>query len=34
MESDLNINFDTRLRRGFSGQVKYRLGRDSEDEDD
>lgn len=24
-----SINYDTRLRRGFGGQVKYRLGSDA-----
>ena len=28
-ELDFIINYDTRLRRGFGGQVKYRLGRDA-----
>lgn len=27
-EMDFIINYDTRLRQGFGGQVKYRLGRD------
>jgi len=26
-ELDFVVNYDTRLRRGFGGQVKYRLGR-------
>ena len=30
---DLIINHDTRLRRGFGGQVKYRRGRDAGEEE-
>jgi hypothetical protein len=26
-------HYDTRLRRGFGGQVKYRLGRDAGEEE-
>jgi len=28
------INYDTRLRQGFGGQVKYRLGRDGGEEEE
>ena len=31
-ELDFALNYDTRLRQGFSGQVKYRLGRETETE--
>ena len=31
-ELDFILNDDTRLRQGFGGQVKYRLGRDTEEE--
>jgi hypothetical protein len=27
------VNYDTRLRRGFGGQVKYRLGRAAGEEE-
>jgi hypothetical protein len=33
-EQDSIINDDTCLRRGFGGQVKYRLGRDTESRED
>ena len=32
-ELDFILNCDTRLRRGFGGQVKYRLGRDRGEEE-
>jgi len=32
-ELDFVVNYDTRLRRGFGGQVKYRLGRSAGEED-
>jgi hypothetical protein len=32
-ELDFTIKYDTCLRRGFGGQVKYRLGRDAEEEE-
>ena len=31
-ELDFILNYDTRLRWGFGGQVKYRLGRSPEED--
>ena len=33
-ELDFILNDDTRLRQGFVGQVKYRLGGDTESEEE
>jgi len=33
-ELEFILNYDTRLRRALGGQVKYRLGRDTETEEE
>jgi hypothetical protein len=33
-ELDFILNYDTRLRQGFGGQVKYRFGRSTGEEED
>jgi hypothetical protein len=29
-----SINYDTRLRRGFGGQVKYRMGKELQEDEE